>query len=145
MLHNSSRMPPVKPYSNEADLLDKIGKRVADGKMRSGRLPRVIIIGALGRCGRGTVDLLEKIDIPPENIIKWDLAETGAKSGPYLEIVESDIFINCIYLTDKIPPFVDTDVLQKPERKLSVICDVSCDTTNPNSEYLLTTDLYDFR
>ena len=43
-----------------------------------------------------------------------------------------DIFVNCIYLTAKIPPFVTREMMNG-DRKLSVICDVSCDTTNPNN------------
>src|SRR5277367_1127572 len=43
------------------------------------------------------------------------------------------IFINCIYLSSKIPNFVDIKSLDTPNRKLSVVCDVSADTTNPNN------------
>jgi saccharopine dehydrogenase (NAD+, L-lysine-forming) len=57
----------------------------------------------------------------------------AAKGGPFPEIVESDIFINCIYLTSKIPNFVDLQSLDTPDRQLSVVCDVSADTTNPNN------------
>lgn len=64
---------------------------------------------------------------------KWDLPETSAKSGPYEEIVQSDVFVNCIYLSAKIPPFVNVEALKSPDRKLTVVCDVSCDTTNPNN------------
>jgi saccharopine dehydrogenase (NAD+, L-lysine-forming) len=56
-----------------------------------------------------------------------------AKGGPFPEIIESDIFINCIYLTTKIPNFLDMTSLDTPNRKLSVVCDVSADTTNPNN------------
>jgi saccharopine dehydrogenase (NAD+, L-lysine-forming) len=42
-------------------------------------------------------------------------------------------FVNCIYLSDKIPPFIDVKSLSGSNRKLSVVCDVSCDTTNPHS------------
>ena len=59
--------------------------------------------------------------------MKWDMAET-AKGGPFQEILEADIFINCIYLSAKIPPFVNVDTLSSPSRRLSVICDVSADT-----------------
>lgn len=61
------------------------------------------------------------------------MAETGAKPGPYKEIIESDVFVNCIYLSAKIPPFIDAASLSDGDRKLSVVCDVSCDTTNPNN------------
>jgi saccharopine dehydrogenase (NAD+, L-lysine-forming)/ubiquitin carboxyl-terminal hydrolase 16 len=60
--------------------------------------------------------------------------EETKKGGPFREIVEdADIFINCIYLSAKIPPFVNTEILSAPNRRLSVICDVSADTTNPNN------------
>lgn len=44
-----------------------------------------------------------------------------------------DIFVNCIYLSSAIPPFVNLDTIKAAgaKRRLSVIADVSCDTTNP--------------
>lgn len=42
--------------------------------------------------------MCRRAGIPEENITKWDIQETSQKPGPYQEIVESDIFINCIYL-----------------------------------------------
>jgi hypothetical protein len=54
------------------------------------------------------------------NVLKWDLAETAA-GRPFKEIVESDMFVNCIYLSSKIPNFVDMKSLETPDRKLSVI------------------------
>lgn len=70
--------------------------------------------------------------VPEENILKWDMAET-AKGGPFKEITDSDIFINCIYLASQIPHFVNIESLKAAgaDRKLSVVCDVSADTTNP--------------
>jgi saccharopine dehydrogenase (NAD+, L-lysine-forming) len=41
--------------------------------------------------------------------------------------------VNCIYLSSKIPNFVDMESLATPNRKLSVVCDVSADTTNANN------------
>lgn len=40
------------------------------------RLPRVCVIGALGRCGRGSVHILEQSGITGENAALWDMAET---------------------------------------------------------------------
>lgn len=89
------------------------------------------MLGALGRCGSGAVDLLEKVGCT--DVRRWDLPETRDRDGPYPEIVESDVFVNCIYLSEPIPPFVDLDSLASPRRRLSVVCDVSCDTTNPHN------------
>lgn len=125
-------MPSVSSYPNQDLLLKDVGARLAEGEKVTGRKPRVLVIGALGRCGRGAVDLCKQVGIPDENILKWDMAET-AKGGPFSEIVESDIFVNCIYLSDPIPPFLNQESLSSEKRKLTVVCDVSCDTTNPHN------------
>lgn len=65
-------------YPTEGDLV----KQVAEDIQAVGRAPRVLVIGALGRCGSGAVDLCRKAGVPDENIIKWDMAET-AKGGPF--------------------------------------------------------------
>lgn len=124
--------PAVSSYANQDLLLADVRKAVETGRSLSGHLPRVLVIGALGRCGRGAVDLCTQAGIPESNILKWDMAET-AKGGPFTEIVESDLFVNCIYLSDPIPPFLNPESLSSPSRKLSVVCDVSCDTTNPHN------------
>ncbi|KAF2713186.1 hypothetical protein K504DRAFT_133062 [Pleomassaria siparia CBS 279.74] len=118
-------------YNNESEMIAQLKEDVAAGAKVSGRKPTSLVLGALGRCGSGAVDLLEKIGCP--EIKKWDLAETKERPGPYPEIVQSDIFVNCIYLSQPIPPFVSRESLKTPGRKLSVVCDVSCDTTNPHN------------
>lgn len=50
-------MPGVTAYENETALIQDVKKAVADGRAKAGHLPRVLVIGALGRCGRGAVDL----------------------------------------------------------------------------------------
>lgn len=125
-------MPGVSSYPNQDALLVDVRAAVQQGEAITKRKPRVLVIGALGRCGRGAVDLCRAAGIPDDQILKWDMAET-AKGGPFDEIIESDVFVNCIYLSEEIPPFVNDEYLKKDTRKLSVICDVSCDTTNPHN------------
>src|SRR5690349_15001639 len=91
-----------------------------------------MVMGALGRCGTGAVDFVQQAGISDENLLRWDMAET-AKGGPFSEIAEVDVFVNCIYLSKRIPPFITQASLSGPTRKLSMIVDVSCDTTNPNN------------
>ncbi|KAK9458501.1 uncharacterized protein V1516DRAFT_682591 [Lipomyces oligophaga] len=130
-LENDGLLPAVDWYPNEDTLIKDVKKAVAGVVERKGvALPTLLIIGALGRCGSGAIDLCHKVGIPDENLIKWDMAET-AKGGPFPEIVSSDIFINCIYLSKEIPPFVTAETLNSDDRKLTVIIDVSADTTNP--------------
>lgn len=60
------------------------------------------------------------------------MAET-AKGGPFNEILDVDVFVNCIYLSLAIPPFLTREQIVDAgkQRNLSVVVDVSCDTTNP--------------
>ena len=124
--HPDEIMPGINDYEAESLLVDDVRARLRQGmeKNKTGQqAPRVIVIGAKGRCGSGALDLLRAVGIPSSNLLEWDLDET-ARGGPFMEIVESDIFINCIFLSEKIPPFVDMDILASPTRRLSVVCDV---------------------
>lgn len=135
LANKETGLPAVTPYENEELCLEDVKEALQAGmKQSSGRQPRALVIGALGRCGRGAVELCRKVGLHEENILQWDMAET-AKGGPFDEIIESDMFINCIYLSEPIAPFVDLDSLNAAgqRRKLSVVCDVSCDTTNPHN------------
>lgn len=87
----SDGLPGVKPYAREELLVDDVKKSLQEGEKKAGKTPRCFVMGALGRCGRGAVDLLQKAGIPDENIVKWDIQETSKKQGPYPEILESDV------------------------------------------------------
>lgn len=123
-----STLDSLEPYPNEAKLVDEIKEELS----KCDKKPKVLVIGALGRCGSGAVDLCKKVGIPDENIIKWDMAET-AKGGPFKEIADADIFVNCIYLSKPIAPFINKELLNDKSRNLRVIVDVSADTTNPHN------------
>ncbi len=148
------RLGEIKPYPNEAELIQYVRGEMAVVERSLGRKPRSLVIGALGRCGRGAVDFFKAAGFEDENIAKWDMAETQ-KGGPFNEILEgqfpyfsrtcldpsdpnplaADVFVNCIYLTSKIPSFVSRESIAAAgdKRNLRVVVDVSCDTTNPNN------------
>lgn len=130
---DSQNLPGVSPYPNEDALVADVKKDLAAALAKNGgKYPTALVIGALGRCGSGAIALFKKVGIPDDLITKWDMAET-AKGGPFEEIVQSDIFVNCIYLSQPIPPFISYESLNKPGRRLQSIVDVSADTTNPHN------------
>jgi saccharopine dehydrogenase (NAD+, L-lysine-forming) len=99
--------------------------------------PSALIIGALGRVGSGAGDLCQAMNVAAT---KWDMAET-ASGGPFPEILEHNLFINCILAGPETPPFVRPDA-PSANRKLRVIGDVACDpdsTFNPVQVYDETT------
>lgn len=124
---------PLQPWSNIDNMINDVrSSLLAHGNNR----PNVLILGALGRCGGGAVWVCEQVGLIPT---KWDIAETSG-GGPFPQIAEEyDILCNSIYLSpDKqIPPFLTKDILLAAEsqnkRKLTVVVDVSCDTSNPNN------------
>ncbi|KAJ6187690.1 hypothetical protein N7519_002598 [Penicillium mononematosum] len=131
LTHPNETLPGEVPYANQDRLVESVKESLEAGKKVAGKAPKILVIGALGRCGSGAVQLAKDVGIPEANIIQWDMAET-ARGGPFKEIShEADIFVNCIYLSAKIPPFVNVESLSAPNRTLSVICDVSADTSNP--------------
>ena len=126
----------VESYLNESALVKDVQAALKRGQQQNaGKPPVVLVIGAKGRCGGGAVDLCKASGIPNESILEWDMDET-AKGGPFDEIAEADVFVNCIYLSNaSIPPFITKDFLKKKGegRRLGVVCDVSCDVNNPNN------------
>jgi len=85
------------------------------------------VIGALGRVGTGASDLCECLGV---KVTKWDMKET-AHGGPFPEILEHDLFFNCILAQEGVPQFVPQSALTSA-RALTVIGDVACD---PDSAY----------
>lgn len=89
--------------------------------------PSAMVIGALGRVGTGAADLCVAMGV---RVTKWDMAET-ANGGPFPEILDHDLFFNCILARPGTPVFIPASTKTDP-RKLSVIGDIACD---PDSEF----------
>ena len=87
--------------------------------------PRAIIIGALGRVGTGAADLCAAMGV---SVTKWDMAET-ASGGPFPEVLQHEIFLNCILARPGCPVFVPETAKAAP-RALTVIGDIACDPTS---------------
>ena len=124
--------PPVTPYPTAMAMTAELLKELAPFKA-----PTALIIGALGRVGSGAADLCRAMNV---DVTGWDMAET-ASGGPFPEILEHPLFINCILAGPKTPPFVRPDAPTSP-RALRVIGDIACDPDsafNPVQVYDVTT------
>lgn len=87
--------------------------------------PRVLVIGALGRCGRGARAALEHAGI---EATLWDLAETADLDRE--AVLDHDILINAVQTTEPGEPFLAAEHL-RADRRLSLIVDVTCDVGSP--------------
>ncbi len=90
----------------------------------AGTTPSAIVIGALGRVGTGASDLCADMGMA---VTRWDIAET-AHGGPFPEIMDHAIFLNCILAMPGTPVFVPAKVPEN--RALRVIGDIACDPTS---------------
>jgi saccharopine dehydrogenase (NAD+, L-lysine-forming) len=109
----------VGTYSGAAALREDLARDLPDAR------PTVLIIGALGRVGTGAADLCEAMGAP---VTRWDMAET-AHGGPFPEVLEHDVFLNCILAQPGCPVFVPGSALTA-DRRLAVIGDIACDPTS---------------
>ncbi|MCL6283675.1 saccharopine dehydrogenase [Ruegeria sp. 2012CJ41-6] len=115
---------PVGTYHSKEALSTALSSELdATGTPR----PSAIVIGALGRVGSGAADLCEAMGV---QVTRWDMAET-ADGGPFPEILDHDLFLNCIFARPGTPVFVPHTALEAP-RRLSAIGDIACD---PDSDY----------
>lgn len=110
---------PVTPYAHAEALKAELG---TDLSAFDTPLPRALIIGALGRVGTGATDLCRALNVP---VTGWDIPET-ARGAPFPEILEHQIFLNCILAGPDTPVFVPKSALEAP-RALTVIGDIACD------------------
>ncbi|MFF4330404.1 saccharopine dehydrogenase [Streptomyces sp. NPDC001591] len=84
-----------------------------------------LVIGALGRCGRGACDALVQAGLEPT---RWDLPETRALDRAAL--LGHDLLVNTVLTTTPVPPFLTKADLDEPARCLSLLSDVTCDVTS---------------
>jgi saccharopine dehydrogenase (NAD+, L-lysine forming) len=115
---------PVGTYPDKTALVEELRAELA---ATARPLPKAIVIGALGRVGTGAADLCAELGLA---ITRWDMDET-ASGGPFPQILEHDLFLNCIFARPGTPVFVGPDALAQP-RRLTVIGDIACD---PDSDY----------
>lgn len=109
-------LPAVDAFASAADMA-----RAAKNSL-NGSTAHALVIGALGRVGTGATDLCRAAGVDPT---QWDMAET-AGGGPFPEILQHDILLNCILARPGAPVFVQADAGMDP-RRLSVIGDIACD------------------
>jgi len=119
----NNQLEDLAPWASKNALTLEVNNAVQTALAAGAEKPDIMVIGAMGRSGGGAVELCEACNL---RVTQWDQAETSA-GGPFDEILQHHILVNCVFLNQPISPFTTLPHLQTTERKLSVISDVSCD------------------
>ena len=107
-------------YPDETALIELLAQKLSQVDR-----PLSLVIGPRGRCGRGVIHLLKKLEL---DMTLWYRVDTVGDSRHH-DIMQHDLLFNCVYLTKKIAPFITKEQLST-KGTLSLIADISCD---PNS------------
>ncbi|NHA69829.1 saccharopine dehydrogenase [Phycicoccus flavus] len=86
---------------------------------------RGLVVGALGRSGRGAHEALTVAGV---QATAWDVAETADLDRGSLRA--HDLLVNCVLSREPRPPFVGPDDAADPGRRLRVVADVTCLVTS---------------
>jgi saccharopine dehydrogenase (NAD+, L-lysine-forming) len=93
-----------------------------------GRTLRALVIGARGRSGQGACDALRTAGVEPT---RWDAADTLHLDRAAL--LGHDLLVNCVASAAPGEPFVRPEDLDRPDRRLSTVADVTCDVTSDHN------------
>ncbi|MFJ1867563.1 saccharopine dehydrogenase [Streptomyces sp. NPDC088097] len=117
--HRGTLTAPLVP--TDRDSLDAL---LAAGAHEGDRTT-ALVIGALGRSGRGACDALVRAGLEPT---RWDVAET--RDIDRAALLAHDLMVNTVLTTTPVPPFLTKADLDDPARRLSLVSDVTCDVTS---------------
>ena len=115
---------PVSVFGNKEKMANDIRNAFVNVEKK---FPKTLVVGALGRVGKGAIDFCEAVGLP---VTKWDIDETR-NGEPFPEIFQHEIFLNCILAQPGGPVFVTKKQLIT-NQNLRVIGDISCD---PDSSF----------
>lgn len=114
----------LEVFYSQTDLTDAL--ETALSPIQGGR-PDALIVGAKGRVGSGAEALCGRLGM---KTTLWDMEET-AGGGPFPDIQQHRLFLNCVLAGPQTPVFVPESTLWEG-RRLRVIGDISCD---PSSDF----------
>ncbi len=127
--HTGRLTPPLRTMSRET-LDGHLAAACVDGAAG-----RALVLGALGRCGAGARAVLEQAGMPTTC---WDIEET--RDLDRAALLDHDIVVNTVLTTVPVDPFLTLDDLASPDRRLTLLADVTCDVGSDHNLFPLYDD-----
>ncbi|MFC6880368.1 MULTISPECIES: saccharopine dehydrogenase [Actinomadura] len=119
VLHHRGRLTaPLVPTTVRA-IEDALRERVDDDV-------RALVVGALGRCGRGAREALALAGVPTT---AWDVEETDPLDRD--AVLDHDILVNAVFASGPAEPLLTRAELARRTGRLRIVADVTCDSGSP--------------
>ncbi len=112
-----SKLKSLKRFKIKSDLIDFVKSYSTINNHKA------LVIGCMGRSGSGATDCLNELGWPTTG---WDQKDT-VSPGPYRDILNYHLFINCVLALRPSPPFLTEELIESSNMNLNMISDVSCD------------------
>ena len=115
--------------------LAPMAKPDLDARLAGGEPVRALVIGSMGRSGRGAVGALHVAGI---EATRWDRAHT--RELDHAALLAHDLLVNCVVTHAPADPFVRPQDLHA-DRALRMVADVTCDVTSEHNLVPVNTDV----
>jgi saccharopine dehydrogenase (NAD+, L-lysine-forming) len=97
---------------------------------------RALVIGAHGRSGSGACDAL---DVAGAELTRWDWQDTVHLDRTAL--LAHDLLVNCVASDSPGEPFLTAADLERADRRLRTVADVTCDVTSEHNRLPVNTEV----
>jgi saccharopine dehydrogenase (NAD+, L-lysine forming) len=119
--HNNKPLKIPVFYPDESTLI-----KTLEQELKKVDKPSSLVVGTPGKCAHGVINFLKKFNL---NATSWCWTDTKSTTS-YPEIFQHNLLFNCIYITEKIIPFITKKQLST-KGNLSIVADISCDPNGP--------------
>lgn len=120
VLHHRGKLTTPLTPTSQPELEAALQPSVGDGELSA------LVVGALGRSGRGARVALNAAGVEPTC---WDLAET--RDLDRRALLDHELLVNTVLTTQPVTPFLIHQDLDDPGRRLRLLSDVTCDVGSP--------------
>ncbi|WP_128375712.1 saccharopine dehydrogenase [Streptomyces cavernae] len=122
VLHHRGRLTTPLTPTTQPELAAALRPATGEEKEQ----PSALVVGALGRSGRGARVALAEAGVDPTC---WDLAET--RDLDHRALLDHELMVNTVLTTEPVTPFLTHRDLDDPSRALRLLSDVTCDVGSP--------------
>ncbi|KAI9764326.1 MAG: Saccharopine dehydrogenase [Geoglossum simile] len=120
VVESTTLLPSIRKYPSAPALLGDVNTSLTSAlPQENNQHPNILIMGALGRCGKGAVGFCIAAGIPTSNLLKWDMEETSRRRAIHPNRSRRHLYQLCLSLHSS-PPSSPQHLNSNPKTSLTV-------------------------